>query len=438
MADKISLHLLEYLSFGADAAQPDAWLPGFSESDWLSGLAMSDTAGLTFHLLEKLRKHDHFRLLPTRIQERLVKNEQDHTARVAAVLRESLEFHRLFRSESIRYLTLKGLTSYPDFVDHLKHRVQYDHDFLVAPADRERAYQLFLKMGYEPLSASAKLAVDHLPTLVKKTGWIWKGNLYDCEIPRAVELHFRLWDTDFELIPIQFPDTWSCSVMCWFEGEPIPALCREHALFYAMLHAFRHLLRNDLRLSHLYELAYFLHTHAEDSVLRCQGESPEESFWEGFERILHGSGRGLQIAATMFKLSEHCFGNRLAAAAGELVRRHLSPASQLWIERFGRSEAVDCFRKSKSPVLLHLSFVDTYSARWKVLRRRWVPRHLPLPSLAVPTAKEQQSLWFRLQRPLRYGLQILRRIIFHISSFARFLVELPVWQWRLYCHRKAQ
>jgi hypothetical protein len=138
----------------------------------------------------------------------------------------------------------------------------------------------------------------------------------------------------------------------------------------------------------------------------------------------------------MFKLAEHCFGNRLAPAAGELVRRFLSPASQLWIERFGRPEALECFRKSKSAVLLHLNFLDTDSARWKVVRRRWVPRHLPLPSFGVQTPKEQQSLWFHLQWPLRYGLQILRRMIFQISSFARFLVEFPVWHWRLYLRTK--
>jgi hypothetical protein len=438
MAAKISFYLLDYLSFRANATQAGAWLQGFSESDWLNALTMSDTAGLTFHLLKKLRRQDHFGLLPTRIQERLVQNEQDHTARVAAMLRESLEFNRLFRSESIRYLTLKGLTCFPDFVDDLKHRVQYDHDFLIEQADQRRACELFLKLGYEPLSASDKLAVDHLPTLVKKTGWSWKGNLYDPEIPRAIELHFRLWDAEFELIPIQFPEVWPCSVLRCFEGEPIPALCREHALFYVVLHAFRHLVRNDLRLSHLYELAYFLHTHAEDAVPDCQGQTSEGPFWEGFERVLHGRGRSLQIAATMFKLAEHCFGNRLAPAAGELVRGQLSPASQLWIERFGRAEAVDCFRKSKSAVLLHLNFVDTYSARWKVVRRRWVPRHLPLPSFGVQTSKAQRDFWFRLQWPLRYGLQILRRIVFQVSSLSRFLIEFPVWHWRLYCHRKAQ
>ena len=51
-----------------------------------------------------------------------------------------------------------------------------------------------------------ELAADHLPPLIRKSGWKWNGNYFDPAIPRGVELHFQLWDSDFELISIQTLD----------------------------------------------------------------------------------------------------------------------------------------------------------------------------------------------------------------------------------------
>lgn len=426
MTAKIEFRLLDYLAFQKPNSSA-APLRSFSESQWSRGLAMLDTAGLTLHLLDQLRVRDHFRALSAGVQQRLAKNKKDHNARVAAISSEFLEFNKLLQSHRIQYLALKGPMHCPDFVGRIEHRVQYDHDFLIGPQDLQRAFQLFLDLGYTPLESSDNLAVDHLPTLVRKTGWVWKGNLYDPEIPRAVELHFRLWDSDFELIPVHFPeDVWSRSVHRKLEGIRVPALCQTDALFHAVLHVFRHLLRNDLRLSHLYEVAYFLDT---------QLETPD--FWESFAQSL-GSGRtGPRIVATVFKLSEHCFACRMPQVVQQLIKQHLSPAGKLWVERFGRREAVDCFRKSKSAILLHLDLIETRSAKWKLLRRRWIPRHLPLPWFGVQTAPDQQSIGFRRERQKRYATQVVKRTLFHFFNLTRFLIEFPVWQWRLYVQKKA-
>lgn len=427
MSSRIEFLLLDYLNFQDRGAGAVGELRTASESDWRRGLRMTDTAGLTLHLLAGLRSRGHFQWVPAPIRARLQENEKDHTARVAAMSREFVEFNRLLQSRGLQYLAIKGLANFPDFVDCLEHRVQYDHDFLVAPGDLECARQLFLELGYFPLETNHRLAIDHLPTLVKKTGWVWKGNLYDPAIPRAVELHFRLWHPEFDLIEIQIPgDIWSRSVHRDFGGERVPMLCREHALFYAALHAFRHLLRNDLRLSHLYELAYFLHTRAEDS-----------HFWYNFRQMLDLDSKGCRMAATLFRLCEYCFGSRLAPEAQELIRLHQSPGIELWIQCFGRSESVDCFRKSKSALLLHLEFVNNPRARWKLVRQKWIPRHLPLPTFGTQVSAAQQGLAFSLQRKLRYALRMVERAASQISHLARFLIEFPLWQCRLYFRKKA-
>ncbi|MCI0627338.1 MAG: nucleotidyltransferase family protein [Acidobacteria bacterium] len=419
MFHTIESQLLDYLNF----RNSDAPCAALDEQSWSRALATTDTAGLTFHLLAKLRRLGHVGNLPQRVQERLARNERDHTARVMAMSSEFVEFNRLLQSRSIRYLTLKGLTYWPDFVDSIDHRVQYDHDFLVDPDDVQQTSQLFAELGYTPLESPGELAVDHLPTLVKKTGWAWKGNLYDPDIPRAVELHFQLWNSDFELIPIRFPmDVWTRAIQQSFQGKRVPTLCLQHTLLYGILHVFRHLLRNDLRLSHLYEISYFLETHVTDSA-----------FWEDFAQQLQTCPQSLKAAATVLELARHCFGNCVPPRMDAMIREHLPPAGALWIERFGKKEALHCFRKSKSALLLHLAFVG--GSRWKLLRRKWIPRHWPLPSFGVQVPEAACGAAFRLRQRIHYVIQIVKRAGFHVSELARFVFEFPSWQWQLHSLR---
>lgn len=420
MSAHIEHHLLHYLNFQHTDFDRGNQLLSANESAWQRGLVITDAAGLTFHLLATLRQHGHFPLLPLSIQERLEGNERDHTARVMAVSQEFAEFNRLLQSRSVRYLALKGLTCWPGFVDRLEHRVQYDHDFLIAEPNLTEARQLFEELGYSPLAPNSRLPVDHLPTLVKRSGWVWRGNLYDLEIPRAIELHFRLWDPDFDLIPIRFPDDhWDRAVFVKVPGMVVPTLCREHALLYGVLHAFRHLLRNDLRLSHLYEIAYFVHHQAGD-----------DSFWSSFVGQSKHCAQTLKVAATIFFLAGHCFGNRTCPILDQLLREHLPAAAALWIEQFGRAEAMQCFRKSKSAFLLHWAFVEG-PAKWSLLRRRWAPRHLPLPSFGIQVPRQNRDLGFRVKHRLLYITQLVKRAGFHLSQLGRFLVAFPLWRWRL-------
>ncbi len=185
---------------------------------------------------------------------------------------EFVDLNRLFQTAEIRYLNLKGLLLAPDFAASAGIRVQYDYDFLIKKDDLQRACHLLLELGYSPLHSNKEVAADHLPTLIRRTGWQWEGNYFDPAIPRGIELHFQLWDADFELLPVgSFDNVWERACFQQFGSINVPTLSREDTLLYVTLHALRHLLRNDLRLSHLYELAFFI-----------QKSFHEEIFWDGF------------------------------------------------------------------------------------------------------------------------------------------------------------
>jgi hypothetical protein len=179
---------------------------------------------------DRLVRRDDFTKLPAPIQLELEQRHSDNVRRIHVMEQEFVEINRRFQDAGIRYLNLKGFLLAPDFVEPLERRAQYDYDFLVKKGDLQRAYTLFLQNGYSALHSNKDLAADHLPTLIQRTGWQWKGNYFDPAIPRGVELHFQLWDSEFELLPIQILDkVWdrACSRTL---GDRHPTLRRHAAL----------------------------------------------------------------------------------------------------------------------------------------------------------------------------------------------------------------
>lgn len=428
MTNRIETQILRYLSFQPAPSESYDFLWQAKESQWRQALAFADAAGLTLFLRASLKRRGDFQRLFRFIQQGLEQRFQDNVVRTQAVCQELIEFNRLLQAQSIRFLNLKGQILYPDFVDQRENRLQYDHDFLVDAQDLEKAYALFLNLGYSRLSSSPKLAVGHLPTLVKKTGWEWKGNLYDPGIPRAVELHFQLWDSEFDKIPIlALDDAWRNSGLTAFQSVSVPVLSREQTLLYCVLHSFRHLLRNDLRLAHLCEIGFFLHCQSTNSI-----------FWQGFLKSILSCANSCRATATIFELARRTFDAEPAPMVRQFMSEHLSPAAAMWIEKYGVQESIHCYRRSKSAVFLHLDFAEGLVGKGVVIGRKLIPRHLPVSSFGVQTPVEQQNRRFHSFKLLHDSSQLVRRVFFHALALAGFMLQLPFWVVSLHSHGKKQ
>ncbi|MEW5975335.1 MAG: nucleotidyltransferase family protein [Acidobacteriota bacterium] len=389
-------------------------------------LSAFDRAGMSLYLLETLESRGQLDLLPISVQERLRHNLRDNIERGKRILEESLRINSLLLAESVRYLNLKGLSLSPDFVTDLRYRVQYDHDFLVHPDDMSRAYQLVQSLGYVPLRKAEKVTTDHLPTLVKSTGWTWKNNLYDPAIPAAVELHFQLWDSDFDRIPIEsLARVWEQSILVRIQGIDFPVLSRELALLYHTLHALRHLLRNDLRLSHLYEIARFLNHFVN-----------QNQFWEQFASNLETCPKSREGVAAVFALSKELFHGGSNRRLLQWIERELTDAAACWIHCYGRGEALDCYRKSKSGLLLHLSMVGDLPSRLYLIRRRLFPLQLPSPAEGRAPQADRHRLRSMISRRAKYFALVSERCVFHAGSVLRFLLGYPRWLVQLYFWRR--
>ena len=53
------------------------------------------------------------------------------------------------------------------------------------------------RMRLRIFPAMEDFPTDHLPALIRKTGWEWRGDFFDPEIPTAIELHHRFWNSQF-------------------------------------------------------------------------------------------------------------------------------------------------------------------------------------------------------------------------------------------------
>jgi hypothetical protein len=426
MKPTFEFHILDYLRLGEqESVESSDWLSAH-EAAWESGLGFTDSAGLSLHLRDRLMRRKDFGRLPASIQTELEQRHHDNVQRARDMAEEFVELNRQLQSSDIRYLNLKGLLLAPDFVEPLESRAQYDYDFLVKKEDLQRGYSLFLQHGYSALHSTQELAADHLPPLIQKSGWQWRGNYFDPAIPRGVELHFQLWDSDFELLPIQTLDkVWERSCSRPFGSIAAPTLSREDTLLYVTLHAFRHLLRNDLRLSHLYEIAFFL-----------QRTSEEERFWKDFILRVSQCSNTTKMVATTFELAKSLFRPALYPPVRQFIAAHLPATAASWVHAYGRTGAVHCYRKSRNALLLHLGLLNDNGQRWALVWQRLLPRHLPLPTYGVQIPEAEQNLRFRVVKTARYLALVIQRGLFHLRSLTELLFDLPIWIIYLQRHRR--
>jgi hypothetical protein len=328
------------------------------------------------------------------------------------------------RPAGIEFLALKGLTQCPLFGSDPPHRPQYDIDLFVPPESVHAARAALAAVGYEPLPGMEDHPTDHVPPLIRKTGWQWRGDIFDPDMPLPVELHFRFWNGDLERLPAPgVEEFWSRRELRSIAGVALPALCPPDALGFSALHLLKHVFQGSTRPFHVYELACFLDSRAAD-----------ESFWAGWRSLHAPELRRLQAAA--FALAAHWFGCRLGPARDEVDR--LPPPTRAWFDQFALSPAASPFDSNKDELWLHLSLLRSRRDRFRVAWRRLLPGRLPGPvDDAVYTPAAELSLRRRLLRKVRYVVYLARRTRHHLVSLWRLARSAARWRKarRLAAHR---
>ncbi len=391
--------VLAALWVGPKPAQKAARLC-FSGAQWDEALDFTDRTQLTLVLRDGLAESGAWEQVPEPVRQRLDRNLADNTERLrrTRAAMESIS-GRLARA-GIDFVELKGLSHSPDFVADPRLRVQYDLDFYCPPADVHRARGILLELGYEPIAGVDDFPTDHLPTMIRKTGWQFRGNYFDPELPPMVDLHFRLWDAATERMEAP-------GVEAFWERRAGRVLDLADRLGYAALHALRHLLRGSLRLAHIQEIARFLENHKQDAA-----------FWARWRQLHPSRLRALQSIA--FRLAECYFG-------APRVEADLPAGLESWIERYAWSPVEALFRPNKNELYLHLTLLDSWSDRWRVARRRLLPLGLPGPVEAVHVPEDQLTAALRLRKWTRQSAFAASRLLHHARALPPTLWGLSTW-----------
>lgn len=380
-----------------------------SGEEWKQALKFSDLAQLTLALGLTCREH-----LPDWVRERIDQDLRNNAERWDRVRETYAEAAAAFEACGLEFAVLKGFSHCPRFAEDPRHRWQSDIDLFLPAGHVSLAYDAATRLGYQPIVSGDRHPIDHLPTLIRKTGWEWKGDFFDVDMPLALELHFRFWDERTErFAPQGLEQFWERRREAVVDGLRFVALHPADAVAHSALHLIRHLLRGSLRPSHVYELAWMLDRHSGDREL-----------WTEWRELHPASLRRLEAIA--FSLAQRWFQCSAPDAAAEEMER-LPPEVKRWLGLYAWSPLAGQSRPNKDELWLHWNLVETRGARWAVLRRRLVPERLPGPVDAVHLPEEKHTWQVRLRSRWRYALFTAARTVHHLRALPSTAASAVRW-----------
>jgi MFS family permease len=319
-----------------------------------------------------------------------------------------------FTAEGLEFAVLKGFSQCPLFVSDPRHRSIGDLDLLFQRHQILRARDIAQQLGYESIVPYDGHPMDHLPTMVRKTGWEWRGDDYDIEMPVSLELHFRCWDSSTERFePKGLEQFWERRQKRELEELEFVAFHPADAIAYSALHLLRHLLRGDLRPFHLYELACLLHHNAENV-----------SLWSIWSELHDESLRRLEVIC--FSLAERWFACELPTIASKEIET-LPVEIARWLSKFSMSPMTGLFYPNKDELLLHWYLANSSRDRYSILLRRLLPLRWPGPVDAVHVPQSQRTMKVRYRSLRRYLIFAASRAKFHIVALLATLGSTLQW-----------
>jgi hypothetical protein len=381
-------------------------LQSIPEYRWPALLDLTDRAHLTLALGLRCGA-----LLPASARARVERSLSGNAERYSRLIATSREISAALNAAGVEFVFLKGLTHRPYFTDQPEHRPQYDID-LYCPGDLTLARQAVEKLGFEPLPNRRDGPVDHLPTMIRRTGWQWRGDYFDPEHPFSIELHFRFWNPAAECILVDgLDDLWRRRTTRNIGRCEIPALSLPDTLSFASLHLLRHVLRGDLRPHHAYELAHFLERSAGDSA-----------FWSEWQNTIPTSFQVLE--AIPFRLAMEWFHCRPNPVVLSLTRR-LPAAVTTWFDLFALSPILALTHPNKDELLLHLALVSDPGVRRAIALRRLLPPRVPRVMLDAHVRSGNR--WFRMKRRSYQLAFIASRSLHHVRTLVPFAGSAFKW-----------
>jgi hypothetical protein len=376
-----------------------AALEAIPRSAWPALLHAADAEGLTLPLGLRCRG-----LLPAMVEARIAHNLENNAARHERLSASYAQVAAALQARGIPFVLLKGLSKTRYYVADLRYRPQYDIDIYCPESGLASAREAIEGLGYEAMRDTSHSETDHLPRMVRKTGWKWREDYFDPEMPTAIELHFQFWNPTSEGFSVgDLKPFWDRRVIRNIATLQLPALSEVDALTYSALHLVRHLLHGALQFQHIYEMAHFLESSAAD-----------DTFWNEWEESGLVSCRVVEGIA--FRLAAEWFHCRLHPAASRAVAKLPNPV-QLWFQMFGTSPTLTEAHPGKNELLLHLCLMPESRNRRRIVMRRLLPTRRGRVVRDAGASRAGGAL-MKLQGVFYEAAFMLKRGAYHTRSLA--------------------
>jgi hypothetical protein len=301
--------------------------------------------------------------LPAWVRSRIDQNICDNRERFERVKAIYLEMASALREASAEHLVLKGFAQSPDFVKDPGLRMQGDLDLFCPPESILRARDALSRLRYETIHGLEHQPTDHLPSMMRKTAWEWRGNYFDPELQIGVDLHFRFWNEATSRLSINGLDQFWIRRIERRDPFSFPTLSAVDTLGYAALHVFHHVQFGGLRPYHVYELASFLQAHADD-----------DWFWKEWKDQHDCSLR--RVEAVSFKLATVWFACRISEDVEKEIN-NLPTAVQRWFHKYADSPLDSLVRPNKDALWLHLGLLESARDKRFVFYSSLLPTRVP-------------------------------------------------------------
>jgi hypothetical protein len=319
------------------------------------------------------------------IEARIARNR----LRRAALLETYASAARALEEAHIDFVLIKGFTHEVDANADPALRTQGDIDLLCSPEDLARAERALQANGFQ-FHPGSELSDNHVRPLLKPHTWQWHGDYFDPAQPVPVELHHSFWSPRRDRIQTPGVETfWSRRESMPAAGLRVPAFCDVDRLAVAALHLLRHVLRNNARLGHAWELQRIL-------------QAKDAAFWDRWRQFHPAPLRSLQVLAFRFVCA--WFGGTLHPIPQQDWEAQPTRV-KAWFQRFEFAPVENLTRPNKAVLWLHLELLPRFTDRWAVARRRLLPMRLP------GTEEALGSYWGHIARRGWYHALALARAL---------------------------
>ena len=399
--------------------QPLASLGLFPEREWYRVLPWLDESGLGLYLLRRLDDSHTLAALPPTVRNQLQQNLAVNQRRLSVMKTEFDSLNRCFSAANVEYVVLKGFALIPEYCPDASLRSQYDYDFLVHQGSASAARHSLRAQGYSLKVKNPGFKKENESLFAAEALTIPPADesFYSPSIPRAVELHLSLWESNGDMIRVETPaDVLNRKRLANCEGLYFPVLSEEDSLVLQVLHAFQHMINFWCRPSCFLEIAHFL-----------SGRQNDADFWERFRLRVKDCRQLPHMVGMVFSMAQLLFLAPLRPGVAAWTTGALPAVLSLWVERYGREWSLARFPGSKLSLFVHRAFIEEPDTWKSVERSRLLPLHRP--AQVVESGDQGFASHWRLKwEQSRYALS---RLKFHLRGLLRYAWELPSWKTHL-------